>query len=148
VAKKTVVRSTVVDSETGEVKTDPIRTSSQTFLKRGHDKVTQVGTLPSCCRCGRAAVRTRRATEISSPHVSREVSSQPPSAAVGRSGGEDERRGAHVTEGLAGARVEMHGTDGIFDCSVQCEALRRVWLRGGGAGVFRRGWRSGWPGGQ
>jgi hypothetical protein len=25
----------------GEVKTDPIRTSSQTFLRRGHDKVTQ-----------------------------------------------------------------------------------------------------------
>eukprot|EP00242_Pyramimonas_sp_CCMP2087_P015611 CAMPEP_0198201620 /NCGR_PEP_ID=MMETSP1445-20131203/4555_1 /TAXON_ID=36898 /ORGANISM="Pyramimonas sp., Strain CCMP2087" /LENGTH=348 /DNA_ID=CAMNT_0043872109 /DNA_START=203 /DNA_END=1249 /DNA_ORIENTATION=- len=39
-AKKTVKRSTVVDSETGEVKTDPIRTSSQTFLQRGFDKVT------------------------------------------------------------------------------------------------------------
>eukprot|EP00240_Pyramimonas_obovata_P015431 CAMPEP_0118956870 /NCGR_PEP_ID=MMETSP1169-20130426/61806_1 /TAXON_ID=36882 /ORGANISM="Pyramimonas obovata, Strain CCMP722" /LENGTH=282 /DNA_ID=CAMNT_0006904919 /DNA_START=186 /DNA_END=1031 /DNA_ORIENTATION=+ len=39
VAKRTVKRSTVVDSETGEVKTDPIRTSSQTFLQRGSDKV-------------------------------------------------------------------------------------------------------------
>mmetsp|Transcript_21895 Transcript_21895/g.41762 ORF Transcript_21895/g.41762 Transcript_21895/m.41762 type:complete len:348 (+) Transcript_21895:64-1107(+) len=41
IASKTVRRSTVVDSETGEVKTDPIRTSSQTFLRRGHDHVTQ-----------------------------------------------------------------------------------------------------------
>eukprot|EP00239_Pterosperma_sp_CCMP1384_P010266 CAMPEP_0197864902 /NCGR_PEP_ID=MMETSP1438-20131217/43353_1 /TAXON_ID=1461541 /ORGANISM="Pterosperma sp., Strain CCMP1384" /LENGTH=382 /DNA_ID=CAMNT_0043483281 /DNA_START=103 /DNA_END=1251 /DNA_ORIENTATION=- len=38
-AKPKVRRSTVVDSETGEVKTDPIRTSEQTFLMRGQDKV-------------------------------------------------------------------------------------------------------------
>ena len=88
VAKKTVVRSTVVDSETGEVKTDPIRTSSQTFLKRGHDKVTQVcARNPSSCRCCRAALRTCRATGIPFPHVSREVSSQPRPAAGGPSGG-------------------------------------------------------------
>lgn len=39
VAKPSVRRSTVVDSETGKVKTDPIRTSFQTFLRRGYDPV-------------------------------------------------------------------------------------------------------------
>ena len=43
IAKPMMQRSTVVDSVTGEIKTDPIRTSRQTFLQRGeYPVVTRV----------------------------------------------------------------------------------------------------------
>ena len=43
IAKPMMKRSTVVDSITGEIKTDPIRTSKQTFLARGkYPVVTRV----------------------------------------------------------------------------------------------------------
>ena len=43
IAKPRVRRSTVIDSVTGQSKVDPIRTSEQTFLNRGHfDIVTTI----------------------------------------------------------------------------------------------------------